>query len=78
MIDLGTNTVKAGYAGEESPKVYFPSVSPCFFSRVFFPTATTTTTFFPLFFLSLPTSSLLFGVTEAISLSLSLSLSLSF
>mmetsp|Transcript_7690 Transcript_7690/g.18891 ORF Transcript_7690/g.18891 Transcript_7690/m.18891 type:complete len:469 (-) Transcript_7690:552-1958(-) len=25
VIDVGTNTVKAGYAGEESPKVYFPS-----------------------------------------------------
>lgn len=25
VIDVGTNSVKAGYAGEESPKVYFPS-----------------------------------------------------
>ena len=27
VIDVGSQTVKAGYAGEESPKVHFPSVS---------------------------------------------------
>ncbi len=27
MIDLGSSTVKAGYAGEDTPKALFPSVS---------------------------------------------------
>ena len=28
VIDLGSCTVKAGYAGEDTPKALFPSVSP--------------------------------------------------
>lgn len=27
VIDLGSSTVKAGYAGEDTPKALFPSVS---------------------------------------------------
>lgn len=32
VIDLGSHTCKAGYAGEDAPKAVFPSVS--FFSTV--------------------------------------------
>jgi actin-related protein len=27
VIDIGSSTVKAGYAGEDTPKAVFPSVS---------------------------------------------------
>lgn len=29
VIDLGSHTCKAGYAGEDAPKAVFPSVSVC-------------------------------------------------
>lgn len=36
VIDLGSHTCKAGYAGEDAPKAVFPSVSsPTFFSFFF-------------------------------------------
>lgn len=28
VLDLGSHTCKAGYAGEDAPKAVFPSVSP--------------------------------------------------
>jgi hypothetical protein len=36
VIDLGSHTCKAGYAGEDAPKAVFPSVSVCSLQFLFF------------------------------------------
>ena len=33
VVDVGSSTVKAGYAGEDAPKAVFPSVSSYFALR---------------------------------------------
>lgn len=33
VVDSGTYCIKAGYAGEDTPKAVFPSVNICFFLK---------------------------------------------